>query len=326
MPTLGSHLGRLPRVNSATLQGIVSTRPTTLALLGAGGAFSRRYGTTCAVLSSGSGEKWLIDCGRQAPDQLVAAGISWYDIAGQIITHVHGDHVYGLEDFAFTRYYVEETGFLPVSRGGGRPQFIAHAQVGDEVWAVLAPSLAYLVGPDKNLRAGVLEHYFEVVSALGTSTATDTNTAICNEHYLVEDIRLTLRPVPHVPGKPSCGVEIVLPATDDEDESLVWWSGDSIVELDRLCDFAQRACIVFHDCSFAPGGGAVHADYQALLGVPRQLREKIVLMHHEDDLDGNLKRIAADGFRYALPGDKFDLRTGARISLRPGEKALSLAP
>ena len=57
------------------------------------------------MLTLSSGDRWLIDCGRQAPDQLHDAGITWHDLAGQIITHVHGDHVFGLEDFAFGRFY-----------------------------------------------------------------------------------------------------------------------------------------------------------------------------------------------------------------------------
>jgi ribonuclease BN (tRNA processing enzyme) len=51
-----------------------------------------------------NGQAWLIDCGRQAPDQLWARGLTWWSIDGQIITHVHGDHAYGLEDFALMRY------------------------------------------------------------------------------------------------------------------------------------------------------------------------------------------------------------------------------
>ena len=57
----------------------------TLQLLGAGGAFTRIYGTTCSVLCLDD-ERWLIDCGRQAPDQLHAAGIGWHDIDGQLVT------------------------------------------------------------------------------------------------------------------------------------------------------------------------------------------------------------------------------------------------
>jgi ribonuclease BN (tRNA processing enzyme) len=77
----------------------------TLRFLGTGGAFSRQYGTTCSLMTARSGERWLIDCGRQAPDQLWDAGLDWHDIDGQIVTHVHGDHIFGLEDFAFQRYY-----------------------------------------------------------------------------------------------------------------------------------------------------------------------------------------------------------------------------
>src|ERR1044071_9742202 len=76
-----------------------------LSVLGSGAAFSRRYGTTCSVVTMPSGDAWLIDCGRQAPEQLAGAGLGWHDISGQLVTHVHGEHVYGLEEFAFVRYY-----------------------------------------------------------------------------------------------------------------------------------------------------------------------------------------------------------------------------
>ncbi|HTU59908.1 MAG TPA: MBL fold metallo-hydrolase, partial [Polyangiales bacterium] len=64
-------------------------------MLGAGSAFSRKFGTTCSMLTFPSGNNWLIDCGRQAPDQMHKRGLNWWDVHGQILTHVHGDHAYG---------------------------------------------------------------------------------------------------------------------------------------------------------------------------------------------------------------------------------------
>ena len=55
------------------------------------------------MITTAGGAKWLVDCGRQAPDQVEAAGLSWHELEGQIVTHVHGDHIYGMEDFAFRR-------------------------------------------------------------------------------------------------------------------------------------------------------------------------------------------------------------------------------
>ena len=98
-----------------------------LRLFGAGGAFSRRYGTTCSMVTMPSGHRWLIDCGRQAPDQLYAAGFSWHDIAGQIVTHVHGDHIYGMEDFAFIRFFETRGDVLATSHGGAMPRLVAHS-------------------------------------------------------------------------------------------------------------------------------------------------------------------------------------------------------
>ena len=128
----------------------------TLRLFGAGGAFSRRYGTTCSMITLRSGQRWLIDCGRQAPDQLHAAGYAWHDITGQIITHVHGDHVYGLEDFAFIRYFESRGGDLATSLGGCRPKMVAHTAVCAEVWETPAPSLRYLNDGQGNLHLPIL--------------------------------------------------------------------------------------------------------------------------------------------------------------------------
>ena len=119
----------------------------TLRFYGAGGAFSRKYGTTCSGLTLRNGAHWLIDCGRQAPDQLYAAGVSWHEIEGQIITHVHGDHIFGLEDFAFSRYYHTELGIESVRDGGPAPKLVCHRAVRDEIWQTMAAAFRYVPEP-----------------------------------------------------------------------------------------------------------------------------------------------------------------------------------
>lgn len=135
----------------------------TLRFFGVGGAFSRRYGTTCSMLTLPDGKRWLIDCGRQAPEQLRAAGVTWHSIQGQIITHSHGDHVYGLEEFALTRHRETRGGVHAGKAGGPLPKLIAHSAVRDEVWDTLAPSLRYVQDGRGDLRSGTLGMFFEVV-------------------------------------------------------------------------------------------------------------------------------------------------------------------
>ena len=284
----------------------------TLRLFGAGGAFSRRYGTTCSMVTLRSGQRWLIDCGRQAPDQLHAAGFDWHDITGQIVTHVHGDHIYGMEDFAFIRFYETRGADLASSLGGAMPRLIAHSAVRAEVWETLAPSLRYLNDGRGNCQAGTLAHYFDIIEASLVEIPRN-NTWHHAEHFVSDGLAMVARECLHVPGKPSCSLEIVV----DEDrgvQRIAWWSGDCTVDHELLVGLEPRTSIFFHDCTFVDYPGQVHGFFEKLEALPQSVRHKMVLMHHEDNLDQNRTRVEAAGFRVAMPGQIYDLVSGQRTA------------
>lgn len=284
----------------------------TLRLFGAGGAFSRRYGTTCSMVTLRSGQRWLIDCGRQAPDQLHAAGFVWHDITGQIVTHVHGDHVYGMEDFAFIRYFESRGADLAGMLGGAMPRLIAHSAVRAEVWETLAPSLRYLNDGRGNCKAGTLDHFFEVIAAAGCEPPRHNSWAHA-EQFVTDDLDLVARETLHVPGKPSCSLEIRID-DDPRSERIAWWSGDCTVDAEMLKELEPRTSIFFHDCTFVDYPGQVHGFFEKLEDLPARVRHKMVLMHHEDNLDQNRERVEAAGFRVAMPGQVYDLVSGQRLS------------
>jgi hypothetical protein len=296
---------------------------TTLRFLGTGGAFSRRYGTTCSLVTLPSGERWLIDCGRQAPDQLWDAGLDWHAIAGQIITHVHGDHIFGLEDFAFQRYYqagggagagkagqAGQAGVVPsIMAGGPKPKFVAHNAVRTEVWEALAASLRYLC-VDGDPRAGTLESYFDVVEP-SASEPPLTNPWHHSETFNCGDIELVARESEHVPGKPSCSLEFHV---GHDPQTIAWWSGDCTADLEFLISIEARTTIYFHDCTFTDYPGQVHGAFRLLRELPERVRHKMVLMHHEDDIETHRAQVEALGFRIGLPGQTYDLVSGQRVT------------
>jgi ribonuclease BN (tRNA processing enzyme) len=287
----------------------VSARAMRLEVLGSGAAFSRRYGTTCSVLTVPNGERWLIDCGRQAPEQLAGAGLGWHDITGQLVTHVHGDHVYGLEEFAFVRYYTRAGEHASVMKGGARPRLAAHSAVLAELWEVLGPSLRYRSDSSGEPVTGSLGDYFEVLTPAAVEPPAQAawNHA---ESFRTQGLSLTVRETRHVHGKPSTSFEFPL---SGESHRCAWWSGDSVVDSDLLHSLEPRTTIFFHDCTFTEFPGQVHGLFSDFEKLETPLRKKIVLMHHEDDIEQYRDRAEALGFRLAMPGDVFDLQSGKRL-------------
>jgi ribonuclease BN (tRNA processing enzyme) len=280
-----------------------------LSVLGSGAAFSRRYGTTCSVLTLPNGDRWLIDCGRQAPEQLAHAGLSWHDIKGQLVTHVHGDHVYGLEEFAFVRYYVADAGLQSVMKGGPRPRLAAHSAVLAELWEVLGPSLRYRSDAKGDPVTGSLEDYFDVLAPTHVEAPRRARWNHA-EAFRGAELSLVVRETRHVYGKPSTSLEFPLPGSAGR---IAWWSGDSVVDPEVLSLLAPQTNIFFHDCTFTEFPGQVHGLFSDFEKLDAALRAKIVLMHHEDDIEQYRGRAEALGFRLAMPGDVFDLYSGKRI-------------
>lgn len=283
----------------------------TLRFFGAGGAFSRRYGTTCSQITLRDGKRWLVDCGRQAPDQLHAAGVSWHDIHGQIVTHVHGDHIFGLEDFAFSRYFHTDRDVPSVVDGGPRPELVCHRAVREEVWQTMAAALRYVPEPAAPT-SGTLSTYFDIIEPFAADAPVPEGWASA-EHFESGLLRMVARDTEHVPGKPSTSLEIHVGESKDDDR-IAWWSGDVTVMPELLTELEPRTTVFFHDCTFTEYPGQVHGSYQALEALPESLRRKIVLMHHEDDLEEHRARAEELGFRIALPGHVYDLGTGERLS------------
>lgn len=280
-----------------------------LSVLGSGAAFSRRYGTTCSVLTMPCGDTWLIDCGRQAPEQLAAAGLGWHQITGQLVTHVHGDHVFGLEEFAFVRYYTKGNGLDAVMKGGPRPRLVAHGAVLSELWEVLGPSLRYRSDDNGEPVQGRLEDYFDV---LAPAHVERPRRAAWNhaEAFRSADLHVVARETRHVHGKPSTSFEFALPGQNGR---CAWWSGDSVVDAELLQRLLPRTTIFFHDCTFTEFPGQVHGLFSDFEKLDAELRQKLVLMHHEDDIERYRARAEALGFRLAMPGDVFNLCDGTRV-------------
>jgi ribonuclease BN (tRNA processing enzyme) len=235
-----------------------------------------------------NGKYLLIDCGgdvRFAIDELF--GLKMKDIDAVYISHLHGDHIHGVEHLAFG------TKFIP---NFPRPKFYAEASLCTEAW-------------DKSLRGGLegLEgvKYLEK-DGLGVNLATycEVHPISRNGSFVWEGIKFEIIQTVHIVCKYSLSMSFGLMWTDPDTNERVYITTDTQFspELSMLALW-KEADVVFQDCEtgdykFKSG---VHAHYEDLKTLPDAVRAKMWLTHYGDnvvaDWDTWQARAIADGFR-----------------------------
>jgi ribonuclease BN (tRNA processing enzyme) len=233
-----------------------------------------------AVLEADDGRCLLIDCGTDVRRALKAAGLGRRDIHALFISHLHGDHIGGLEWFGFTSYFCPDT---------PRPDLYTAEALAGPLWnnALKAGMEALDFG-----RAG-LEDYFDV-HPLPPGTGFRFGAAA-----------LDLVPLLHIKAGNaemwSYGLMI------DAPDGPVLMTTDCLFQPEALMPHYRRARLIFQDCDTAPRQGGAHAHYSQLLTLPAEIRGKMWLYHYSDGL---LPDAVADGFLgFARPGQVFDLGT-----------------
>jgi ribonuclease BN (tRNA processing enzyme) len=254
-----------------------------MAFLGTGNAWSKapeNYNTNAIIQAAPGAPRWLIDCGTTAPQAMKDKGLSPNDFVGALVTHLHGDHVFGLEEVGFFNFFVHGRRtrlWLPhrlrTSLGGGG---------GEDIWEnCLRGSMGALRGEGDTRLEVTLEDYFDVTYMRP------------EEPVDIAGVLAEVFEVDHVPNKPCYGVLL---------EGQVGFTADCVYRRSLIDWLLGRGChTIFHDVYFGPAyPGRVHTAYEELLELPRDVRERIVLMHYNDSATPAQRQQALeDGFRLA---------------------------
>jgi len=213
----------------------------------------------------------LIDCGHTIKHALHAQGLSFHDVDAIFITHVHGDHVFGLERIAF------ETRF----NSSAKPKLFLKQELIIELWdQTLKGSLGAING-----ELQTLEDYFDVQIIEGDSFRYG------GHHFNVV-------PVPHTPLKPSYALVI---------DEYLFYSGDTCAIPDIISTL--NFSIGFHD-AYLHIQSPVHAQVDELLELyPKHIRDKLFLMSYEDDWELHERRIEMSFKGLAKQGQSIPIDT-----------------
>lgn len=213
-------------------------------ILGAGSSSSIKLNNNNALVETFEG-KLLIDCGYTIKKALFENQLSINDIDGIFITHVHADHVFGLERFAIeTRYKYKN-----------KKKLIYPKALREELWD---QTLKGSLGTNSEGIAHIGD-YFEVIE-------------LDELNFNIFGLECEVFQVPHTPMKPSYGIVI---------NEKILYTGDCLPITEKIKEIVFT--IGFHDSSITTKN-PVHAHYKDLIReYSYELRKKLYLMSYEDD-------------------------------------------
>ncbi|GAB6929689.1 MBL fold metallo-hydrolase [Paenibacillus sp. JCM 10914] len=219
-----------------------------LQMLGTGGAFAKNYYNNNALFHD-EDFTLLVDCGITGPTALHKAGLNFGNIDAVLVTHIHADHVGGLEEAAFVST-------LQYNRK--MPLYIAESLVGP-IWEQTLKGGLYQEG-----HITCLEDIFDVRPLTpGVKTA------------ISKGISVELIQTLHIPGKDSFSFYL---------NDRIFYSGDMVFHPELLRELVdKRNCeMILHECQLVEPG-AVHTTLNELLSLPLDIQERIYLMHYNDN-------------------------------------------
>lgn len=267
----------------------------TFTFLGTGSAFAKRNFQSNLLIEawhasthqhSAPDDLLLVDFGTLAPLALHRLkdrpGFAYLDRDGAInypalrrifITHLHADHVGGLEELATMNMHVFKS---PETGKGVRPELISSPQVLHDLWE---HSLSAGLGTPGGRGVG-LEDYFAVspIDPLGDE---QTPHFTLLERYDVRAIPTDHIRVSEAYDWPSFGLLF----TDRQTRQSVYFSGDTRFDRERALSIMERCKFCFHEVQLLDDPDPVHALLSELRTLPEDVRRKTSLYHYGDNWD-----------------------------------------
>ncbi|KTD58433.1 metal-dependent hydrolase of the beta-lactamase superfamily transporter III [Legionella sainthelensi] len=228
-----------------------------LLFLGAGsglGTDSKNFQSNMLLLTD-KGKKLLIDCGTDIRFSLARARYISHDIDAVYISHLHADHIGGIEWLAFQRKFAVES---------EPPQLIIHEHLVDLLWShSLSGGLKTL-----NEKEATLNDYFRV------TTVND------GQVFQWEGLHFNLIKTVHIHSNrklmPSYGLYIKY-----QDKNF-FITTDTQFTPERFEKYYQEATLIFHDCETLEVPSGVHAHFSQLDTLAPEIKAKLWLYHYND--------------------------------------------
>ncbi|WP_168122007.1 MBL fold metallo-hydrolase [Paenibacillus sp. HB172176] len=219
-----------------------------LTMLGTGSAFAKKFNNNNA-LAEANGFRLLIDCGITLPKALHDAGYGFGELDAILISHIHGDHVGGLEELAFQMMF----------KHARKPVLYIAEPLVQPLW-------------EHTLKGGLTQGELQTIDDFFDVRPLQPGT----EYELAPGIAVELIETKHIPGKRSFSFLF---------NRRFFYSADMRFDGKLLQQLVEQGVeVIYQDCQLeAPG--VVHACLDELLTLPASIQAKIQLMHYGDAVE-----------------------------------------
>jgi ribonuclease BN (tRNA processing enzyme) len=254
-----------------------------LLFLGSGSAYTLASDNfqSNMVLVTPAGRRMLIDCGSDLRWSLARQGLTHRDVTDIYISHLHADHVGGLEYLGF------QTRFDPAC---ARPRLYLEASLVEPLWThCLSGGMGIICEGET-----CLEDFFDV--------------RVVHAHHPFEweGVQLEAVPTLHVACASAAVHSQALAVEHGGFRTFI--TTDTRFDPGQLGGQYERADLIFHDCEIGPVHTGIHSHYDDLRSLPARVRAKTWLYDYQA---GTLPDATADGFRgFVRAGQTFDLQHG----------------
>jgi len=243
----------------------------------------KNYHTNAILEDKNVGTNLLIDCGGDIRFSLNELGLTYKDIDNVYISHLHGDHVGGLEWLGFCRK------FDPTCTP---PNLFLSSTIKNDIWDnTLSGGMRSIQG-----EVNTLETYFNVYSISK------------NGSFWFSGIEFKLVQSIHIVNERA--IEPVYGLMFDINGITTYLTTDCQFCPEQIKDFYNMADLIFNDCEILPFKSGVHANYIDLKTLLPETKAKMWLVHFQD---GERPDAIADGFLgFVNKGQTFDYSKGIK--------------
>jgi ribonuclease BN (tRNA processing enzyme) len=243
-------------------------------ILGCGNAFSMMNFNQQFLLEE-NGRKMLIDCGWATPYALEVAKIPVKEINDIYISHLHADHIGGLEYMAFTRYdWMSRPQKWDGTMNHYAPRLIGNEVLLKDLW-------------DKSLRGGLesMEGFVSTLETFFEPVAIKPNHPFMWQGWQVDLIQQI-----HIMTGSSMAWTFGIILSKPEHKTVYFTTDSQHCSPRQMETWYKKADIIFQDCECLPFMSGVHANYMQLAGYPEansvvlsaDIKKKMWLSHYQD--------------------------------------------